>query len=92
MQSAEIMCLLGYAADIRLAKTFEHFFNLQYTDGGWRCNKFSYGHGPETECSNPFPTLTALNAFRSTDYLNKEALLDEAVDFWRHWNYSDPKQ
>ncbi len=62
---------------------------MQYADGGWRCNKFSFGRGPETESSNPFPTLIALNAFRFSDYLNRA--LDRAVDFLlEHWVIKKP--
>ena len=65
--------------------------DIQYTDGGWRCNKFSFGRGPETELSNPFPTLIALNAFRFTNYLNNESALDKAVDFLlEHWTIKKP--
>ncbi|HWP79025.1 MAG TPA: prenyltransferase/squalene oxidase repeat-containing protein [Candidatus Acidoferrum sp.] len=84
--AASALCQMGYASDARLQKTFRHLLETQYADGGWRCNKFSYGRGPETEYSNPFPTLVALNAFRFSDYLNKEPALDRAVDFLlQHW-------
>jgi hypothetical protein len=84
--AANVLCHLGYSRDARLQKTFEHLFDIQYSDGGWRCNKFSFGRGPETEFSNPGPTLTALNAFRFTEYLNKEPALDKAVSFLLdHW-------
>jgi hypothetical protein len=89
--AAEVLCYLGYAFDSRLQKTFQHLMDSQYTDGGWRCNKFSFGRGPETEYSNPHPTLTALNAFRFSDYLNKEPLLDRAVEFLlSHWTIRKP--
>lgn len=89
--AAEILCYLGYAGDIRLRRTFQHLLDTQYTDGGWRCNKFSFGRGPETEYSNPFPTLSVLNAFRFTDYCNKEPALDKAVDFLlEHWTIRKP--
>lgn len=81
INAANALCHLGYAADDRLQKTFEHLLQIQYGDGGWRCNKFSFGRGPETEFSNPGPTLTALNAFRFTHYLNRETALDRAVEF-----------
>lgn len=74
--AANTLCHMGYVADERLQKTFRHLLDIQYTDGGWRCNKFSFGRGPETEYSNPFPTLTVLNAFRFSDYLNQEPALD----------------
>lgn len=85
------LCHLGYVLDERLQKTLRHLLDIQYTDGGWKCNKFSFGRGPETECSNPFPTLTVLNAFRFSDYLNKEPALDRAVDFLlEHWIIRKP--
>jgi hypothetical protein len=91
INAAEILCRLGYSDDIRLNKTFRHLLDSQYKDGGWRCNKFSYGHGPETEYSNPFPTLNALHAFRFANYLNKEASLDQAVNFMlEHWTIKKP--
>jgi len=86
INAANVLCRLGYAADGRLQKTFSHLFEIQQGDGGWRCNKFSFGRGPETEFSNPGPTLTALNAFRFTGFLNQEPALDRAVDFLLdHW-------
>lgn len=64
---------------------------IQHSDGGWRCKKFSFGRGPETEFSNPGPTLTALNAFRFTSLLNKEQALDKAVEFLLdHWKTRKP--
>lgn len=58
----------------------------QFGDNGWRCNKFSYGHGPETEYSNPGPTLIALDAFRFTGMANNCSALDGAVAFLLdHW-------
>jgi hypothetical protein len=86
INAAKVLCHLGFAHDERLQKTFRHLLDIQHTDGGWRCNKFFFGRGPETEYSDPGPTLTALNAFRFTDYLNKEPLLDKAVEFLLdHW-------
>lgn len=91
IHAANMLCHMGYASDTRLQKTFRHLLEIQYTDGGWRCNKFSFGHGPETGYSNPFPTLTALNAFRFSDYFNKEPALDKAVDFLlEHWTIRKP--
>lgn len=89
--AANVLCYMGYAFDVRLQKTFQHFLDTQYADGGWRCNKFSFGHGPETEYSNPHPTLNALDAFRFSDHLNKEPALDRAVDFLlEHWTIRTP--
>jgi len=89
--AASVLCHLGYASDVRLQKTFQHLLDTQYIDGGWRCNKFSFGRGPETEYSNPLPTLTALDAFRFSNYLNKEQALDKAVEFLlAHWTIRQP--
>lgn len=91
INAANVLCHLGYAADERLQKTFQHLFETQYGDGGWRCNKFSFGRGPETEYSNPGPALTALNAFRFTKHLNQEPSLDKAVEFLLdHWVIRKP--
>lgn len=89
--AANVLCHLGYAADPRLQKTFQHLLDIQYHDGGWRCNKFSFGRGPETEFSNPGTTLIALSAFRFTSYLNQDPRLDQAVEFLlNHWTIRIP--
>lgn len=63
----------------------------KFSKSGWRCNKFSFGKDPETEYSNPFPTLTVLSVFRYSDYLNKEPAFDKAVDFLlEHWIIRKP--
>lgn len=91
IHAANALCHMGYACDTRLQKTFQHLFDIQYKDGGWRCNKFSFGRGPETEYSNPLPTLNALDAFRFSNYLNKEPALDKAVDILlEHWTIRKP--
>jgi hypothetical protein len=89
--AANVLCHLGYAADPRLRKTFQNLLDIQYHDGGWRCNQFSFGRGPETDYSNPGPTLIALNAFRFTTYLNQDNRLDQAVEFLlQHWAIRTP--
>lgn len=89
--AASWLCNMGYQADQRLQKTFQHFLETTYKDGGWRCNKFSFGRGPETEYSNPFPTLSVLDGFRFSKYLNAEPALDKAVEFLlEHWVIKKP--
>jgi len=84
--AARTLCHLGYAEDPRLQKAFEHLLSIQHSDGGWKCLKFSFGRGPETEFSNPGPTLTALDAFRFTPHRNQSDALDRAVEFLlAHW-------
>jgi len=88
---ASLMCRMGYVDDPRIQKTLRHFLDTPYTDGGWRCKKFSFGRGPETEHSNPFPTLNVLDAFRFSAYLNAESALDAAVEFLlAHWTIKKP--
>ena len=88
---AGLLCRMGYAGDERMQTTFRHFLDTPYTDGGWRCKKFSFGRGPETEYSNPLPTLNALDTFRHSIYLNNEPALDRAVDFLlEHWTIKRP--
>lgn len=90
-EAANLLCQMGYAKDSRVQKTLRHLLDTQYSDGGWRCNKFSFGRGPETEYSNPMPTLTALNAFRFTGYLNSEPKLNRAAEFLlEHWVIKKP--
>ncbi len=91
VNAARTLCHLGYASDPRLQKTFEHLLEIQHSDGGWRCNKFSFGRGPETEFSNPGPTLIALDAFRFSPLLNQSEALDQAVEFLlSHWTIRQP--
>lgn len=85
------LCHLGYVQDGRVQQTFKHLLESQYIDGGWRCNRFMFGRGPETECSNPFPTLMALDAFRFSDQYNNESCLVNAVSFLlEHWTIKKP--
>lgn len=84
--AALTLCRLGYAGDERLQATFRQLLADRWADGGWRCNKFSYGRGPETEASNAHPTLLALDLFRYAPGSAQENALDNAVEFLlAHW-------
>lgn len=84
--AALTLCRLDYAGDERLQATFRQLLADRWADGGWRCNKFSYGRGPETEASNPHPTLLALDLFRYAPGSAQENALDNAVEFLlAHW-------
>lgn len=90
-RAVSLLCRMGYVADERIQTTLKYFLDTPYTDGGWRCNKFSFGRGAETEYSNPLPTLNVLDAFRFSDYLNSEPALDKAVEFLlQHWIIRKP--
>ncbi len=89
--AARTLCYLGFAADARLEKTFSHLLSTRHDDGGWRCSKYFFGHGPETEFSNPGPTLSALDAFRFTPYANADERLERTVEFLLgHWTTRAP--
>ena len=91
IHAARTLFALGFAEDSRLNATIEHLLQTQYHDGGWRCNKFSFGRGPETEFSNPGPTLSALDVFRQTPYANTNAKLDRTVELLlSHWTTRVP--
>jgi hypothetical protein len=91
ISAAKTLCHLGWAGDSRLERTFQYLLETQSADGGWRCNKFSFGRGPETEYSNPHPTLMALDAFRFHETYGREAALDRAVEFLlEHWTIRRP--
>ncbi len=91
IHAAYLLCRMGYAEDERMRQTFQHLLESQYSDGGWRCNKFSFGRGPETEYSNPLPTLMALHAFLLSEYPDGEPALDAAVEFLlNHWTIKAP--
>lgn len=90
-QAVRTLCLLGYAKDPRIQATLRHLLDIQYQDGGLRCNKFSFGRGPETEYSNPLPTLLALDAFRFSSEFRANPALDRAVEFLlQHWVLKQP--
>lgn len=87
-----VLCGLGYAKDKRLRKTFDHLLSIQEEDGGWICNKYSFGRGPETRHSNPGPTLEALDALRFLPASAKTTKqINKAISFllW-HWEIKKP--
>ncbi len=89
--AAQALCRLGYAKDRRLKRTFEHLFEVQHGDGGWRCNTVKLGRSPITDASNPGVTLAVLDAFRFTPFLNSDKRLDKAVkSLLGHWKTRKP--
>jgi hypothetical protein len=89
--AARVLCRFGCARDRRLKQTFAHLLATQHHDGGWRCNKFPFGRGPETESSNPGVTLPVLDAFRFTEHVNRNAALERAVEsLLEHWVMKRP--
>ena len=89
--AAAALCRNGYSADLRVKKVLAYLLSNRYLDRGWRCNKFSYGRGPETEFSNPGVTLVALDAFRSAGMHLENKELDDAVEtLLHHWTTKVP--
>ena len=89
--AVNLLCNMGYTFDERIQKTLQHLVEIRHIDNGLRCNKFSFGKGPETESSNPFSTLIAMNAFRFNGYVYDESYVDGAVEFLlNHWTIRKP--
>lgn len=84
------LCRNGYSGDNRVKAVLEYLLANRYEDGGWRCNKFIFGRGPETDFSNPGVTLLALDAFRCTG-MQEDLDLDLAVEtLLDHWTVRAP--
>ncbi len=84
--AANVLCRLGYGSDERLQKTFTYFLDTQEPDGGWKCRKYSFGRGEETEHSTPYTTLVVLDMFRHSPYFGHDASLEKAANFLlEHW-------
>lgn len=80
------VCNIGYADDPRARKTRQYFLDTQQSDGGWKCNKYSFGRGPETEYSTPLTTLTVLDAMRFYEAKDQKDQVNRAVEFLlQHW-------
>jgi hypothetical protein len=87
---AAALCRNGYADDPRTQLILNQMLQNRYEDGGWRCNKFIFGRGPETEHSNPGVTLLALDAFRWAG-MHNDSSLDSAVEtLLDHWTIRAP--
>jgi hypothetical protein len=88
------LCRNGYASHPQVQLALDYLLADRYDDGGWRCNKFIYGHGPETDASNPNVTLLALDAFRLAGFhagSNRISDLDRAVEtLLDHWTVKMP--
>ena len=89
--TARVLCRYGFVNDPRVQKTLAYLLDSPHEDGGWRCNRFAFGKGPETEFSNPGVTLFVLDALRFTEHLNNNPLLDRAVEtLLDHWTVRRP--
>ncbi|MFC0275102.1 prenyltransferase [Enterococcus devriesei] len=88
--AATLLVRLGHGEDPRMKQTLAHLLDTRHADGGWWCKKFYFGKGPETEFSNPLPTLNGLELFRRTNFV-EEVEFDEAVEFLlSHWETKLP--
>ncbi|MCX5779966.1 MAG: prenyltransferase [Firmicutes bacterium] len=89
--AAAALCRNGYGSDRRVQAVLEHLLANRFEDGGWRCNKFLFGRGPETNFSNPGVTLVALDAFRCAGMHEGIQDLDRAVEtLLDHWTVRVP--
>ena len=89
--AAAALCRNGYSGDQRVQAVLKHLLSSRFEDGGWRCNKFLFGRGPETNFSNPGVTLYALDAFRCAGMHEGTEELDRAVEtLLDHWTIRVP--
>lgn len=89
--AVKVLCRMGHSDDERLKKSFSYFLDTQQEDGGWKCNKYSFGRGEETRYSTPYTTLLVLDLLRFSPYFNHDVRLDKAVDFLlEHWTIRKP--
>jgi hypothetical protein len=89
--AASALCRNGFAADSRVQAMLAHLLANRFEDGGWRCKKFIFGRGPETNYSNPGVTLSALDAFRCAGMNDGSQDLDMAVEtLLNHWTIRMP--
>ena len=89
--AAQILCQLGQSCHPRLQVTMQHLLDTQQLDGGWRCEKYFFGRGPETAYSNPYPTLIALDALRRSGRCDCQPALERAAEFLlAHWDIKKP--
>jgi hypothetical protein len=80
----------GFVNEPEVQHMLRYLRDNRYQDGGWRCNKYNYGKGEETEHSNTGVTLLVLDALRymgdKTDYE-----YDSAVEtLLSHWTSKAP--
>ena len=84
--AANVLCRMGYGNDARVKRTLAYFLDAQRPDGGWRCEKYSFGHSEETQYSTPYTTLVVLDLFRQIPGFEDDLRLDRAVAFLlAHW-------
>lgn len=89
--AAAALCRNGYCDKEESKLILSNLTSDKYTDGGWRCKKFLYGKGPETEFSNPGVTLLALDAFRCARQEQELNEFDDAVEtLLDHWTVRTP--
>lgn len=89
--AAAALCRNGYVNDQRVKSMLHYLLTNRFSDGGWRCNKFSNGRGSETNYSNPGVTLWALDAFRCAGMNDGSNDLNQAVEtLLHHWTVRVP--
>ncbi|MFD2304899.1 prenyltransferase [Enterococcus termitis] len=91
VRALNTLCKMGATSDERLQRTFDYLIDTQEADGGWKCQKYSFGRGAETNYSTPMTTLIALDCFRHLDTKAYEQKLNNAVEFLlQHWDIKRP--
>lgn len=89
--AAVALCKNGYSNHEKVKRMLNYLISNQHWDGGWRCKKFIYGNGPETEYSNPGVTLMVLDALRMSKIRFDSNDLNKAVkSLLNHWETKTP--
>lgn len=89
--AAAVLCRNGFSKTVEAQRLIDQLVSNRHTDGGWRCKKFIYGRGPETEHSNPGVTLLALDALRcSGNHKNTDEFDDAVETLLKHWTVKAP--
>lgn len=79
----------GYKDEPEVQRMCSYLRENRYQDGGWRCNKSTFGKGEETEHSNTGVTLLVLDALRHIGGDIRE--YDSAVEtLLSHWTTRAP--
>ena len=89
--AAAALCRNGFSQTVEAQRLIDQLVSNRHIDGGWRCKKFLYGRGPETEHSNPGVTLLALDALRCAEKNKNTDEFDDAVEsLLEHWTVKAP--
>ncbi len=80
INALNVLCSIGYAGEPVVKKSFDHLMGIMYKDGGFRCNKFSFGRGPLTEFLIR-TYLDCIKCFQVYEQINPDKDLEGPLNF-----------